>query len=50
VSATVVHAEIDALKRLDIPYFARKRKGRSLSDERNVPPEIIEALRRALYL
>lgn len=50
VLETVIHAEIDALKRLDIPYFARRLKGRSPSDESIVPPEIIEALRRALYL
>jgi lantibiotic modifying enzyme len=50
VPATVIHEEIDALKRLDVPYFARRPKGRSPYDESVVPPEIIEALRRALSL
>lgn len=48
VPATVIRDEIDALKRLDIPYFARRPKGRSPSDKSIVPPEIIEALRGAL--
>jgi len=50
VPSRVVHDEIDALKRLDIPHFARRLKGRSPSDESIVPREIIEALRRALDL
>jgi lantibiotic modifying enzyme len=48
VPATVVHAEIDALKRLDVPYFVRRIKGRSPSDQDIVPAKVIEALRRAL--
>jgi hypothetical protein len=45
VPAKVVHAEIDALKRLDIPYFVRRNQGPTPSDQSIVPPEIIEALR-----
>ena len=50
VLATVIHDEIVALKRLDIPYFARRPKERSPSDKSILPPEIIEALRGALDL
>lgn len=50
VPATVIHDEIDALKRLDIPYFTRRLKERSPSDKSTAPPEVIEALRRALDL
>lgn len=46
--ATVIHAEIAALKRLDIPYFVRRSKGRLLPDKGPVPAEVIEGLRRAL--
>jgi hypothetical protein len=44
-TATVIHAEIDALKRLDIPYFVRRNKRLPPSGQGFVPPEIIEALR-----
>ena len=46
--ATVIHAEIAALKRLDIPYFVRRIKERSPPDQGIVAAEVIEALRRAL--
>ena len=48
VSSRVIHGEIDALKRLDIPYFARRIKKRSPIDQGIVPAEVVEALRRAL--
>jgi lantibiotic modifying enzyme len=48
VPSAIIHAEIDALKRLDIPYLVKKIKGQSPSDQGIVPTEIIEALRRAL--
>jgi lantibiotic modifying enzyme len=46
--ATVIHAEIAALKRLDIPYFVRRSKGRLSPDKGSVPAEVIEGLQRAL--
>jgi lantibiotic modifying enzyme len=45
---TVIHAEIAALKRLDVPYFAGRSKGRLSPDKGRVPAEVIEGLRRAL--
>jgi lantibiotic modifying enzyme len=48
VPSAVIHAEIDALKRLDIPYFVRRIKERSPPDKSIAPAEVIEALRRAL--
>jgi hypothetical protein len=48
VPASVVHAEIEALKRLDIPYFAGRRKTQSLPDHGKIPADVIAALRRAL--
>jgi lantibiotic modifying enzyme len=49
VSPAIVHAEIAALKRLDIPYFVRRSKDRSLFDQGTIPTEIIDALHRALH-
>ncbi len=46
--ATVIHAEIAALKRLDIPYFVRRSQGRLSPDKGSVPAEAIEGLHRAL--
>jgi lantibiotic modifying enzyme len=46
--STVIHAEIDALKRLDIPYCVRRIKERSLPDQGIVSTEVIEVLHRAL--
>jgi lantibiotic modifying enzyme len=48
VPAAVVHAEVDALKRLDIPYFVGRSKGSSPPDKGGAPAELIEGLRRAL--
>ena len=48
VPASIVHAEIEALKRLDIPYCVRRNKAWLLTDGGKVPEEIIAALRRAL--
>lgn len=48
VPASVVHAEIEALKRLDIPYFAKRSKARPLLNDGKVPAEVIAALRHAL--
>jgi len=45
---TVIHAEIDALKGLDIPYFLRGSKERIALDRGNMPVDVCEALRRAL--
>jgi lantibiotic modifying enzyme len=50
VTATVIHGQIDALKRLDIPYFVRRIKGPLPLPQGIVPAEIIDALRRALNL
>jgi hypothetical protein len=50
VPESVVREEINALKRLDIPYFSRKTSaGRPLLRS-NVPAEIVEAIRGALHL
>jgi Domain of unknown function (DUF4135) len=49
VPPAIVHAEIVALKRLDIPYFVRRSKDRSLFDQGTVPTEIIDAVRRAFH-
>lgn len=48
VTFTVIHAEIDALKGLDIPYFLRGSKERIALDRGNMPVDVCEALRRAL--
>jgi lantibiotic modifying enzyme len=48
VPARVVHAEIEALKRLDIPYFVRRHKTQPPPAHGKVPAEVIDALRRAL--
>ena len=49
VPPRVIHAEIDALKRLDIPYFTRKIEQGSFYDERIMLPDVIKALRRAVH-
>jgi len=47
----VIGKEIEALKRLDIPYFSRRSTGTSILPKDNVAPaELINALRRALQL
>jgi lantibiotic modifying enzyme len=48
VSSAVLQAEIDALKRLDIPYFTRRHKAPSPPDDVAVPADVIEALQIAL--
>ncbi|MEY2561998.1 MAG: hypothetical protein QOH88_191 [Verrucomicrobiota bacterium] len=48
VSSAVLQAEIDALKRLDIPYFTRRHKAPRPPDYAAVPANVIEALRTAL--
>jgi hypothetical protein len=50
VPPAVIHAEIAALKRLDIPYFVRRTKGPPPLPQGTVPAELIDALRRALDL
>jgi lantibiotic modifying enzyme len=50
VSAKIIHAEIAALKRLDIPYFARRIKQPLSFEKGSVPTEVIETLRRAFDL
>lgn len=44
----IIHVEIAALKRLDIPYFMRRSKGPLSFDKGIVPADLIQALRRAL--
>jgi lantibiotic modifying enzyme len=47
----ILHEEINALRRLDVPYFIRKIKLGPLPPEEDAPPtQIIEALRRAAHL
>jgi hypothetical protein len=48
VASTIIHAEIGALKRLDIPYFVRRIKERIALDTADVPADVREALRRVL--
>lgn len=48
VPPAIIHAEIAALKRLDIPYFVRGSKGPVSFEKGSVPAEVIETLRRAL--
>lgn len=51
VPHAVIREEINALKRLDIPYFIRRATARlPLPEDNTAPPEIIEALRRAVHL
>lgn len=50
VSSAVVRAEIEALKRLDIPYFSRTTKESMNPDAPLASAKIIEALQRALLL
>jgi lantibiotic modifying enzyme len=51
VPKSVIREEINALKRLDIPYFSRRSTATSLLQERNeAPAEVINAVRRALHL
>jgi hypothetical protein len=46
---TVIHAEIDALKRLDVPYFIRRTNASLPAESAGSPPaEINSALRNAL--
>ncbi len=49
VSPALIRAEIDALKRLDIPYFTRKIEQGPFYDERNLLPDAIKGLRRAVH-
>jgi lantibiotic modifying enzyme len=49
VSPALIRAEIEALTRLDIPYFTRKIEQGSFYDERNVLPDVLKALRRAVH-
>jgi lantibiotic modifying enzyme len=48
VSSAVVHAEVEALKRLDIPYFRRATKEPMSPDTRLASAEVLGALQRAL--
>jgi hypothetical protein len=48
VPETVFHADIESLKRLDIPYFSRTSKERLSPDQVSVPAEVIEGLHHAL--
>lgn len=48
VNRAVRHAEIKALRQLDIPYFLRKTSEAMPADSRTVPSEITEAIRNAL--
>jgi lantibiotic modifying enzyme len=48
VSSTVVQAEINALQRLDIPYFIQSTKKLMPPDKGALPPNLTETLRQAL--
>jgi len=48
VDPEVVEAEIDALARLDIPYFLRSRKEPLLLERENIPKDVCQALRQLL--
>jgi lantibiotic modifying enzyme len=50
VSSAVVRAEIEALKRLDIPYFLRTTKESMNPDAPLASAEVLKALQRALLL
>jgi lantibiotic modifying enzyme len=51
VPKKVSSKEVNALKRLDIPYFIRRAiAGSPLPEDKAAPAEIIEALRRAVHL
>jgi hypothetical protein len=50
IDQTVIREEIDALKRLDIPYFLEQPTGGlSLLEDNAVVTKIIEALRQAVH-
>jgi lantibiotic modifying enzyme len=48
MTAALIRAEIDALERLDIPYFARRIKEQYALDTADVPADVREALRHVL--
>lgn len=48
VSRDVVQAEIKALTELDLPYFVRKTAELTPDDDRDVPSELLEAIRSTL--
>ena len=48
VDSGVVEAEVDALARLDIPYFLRSRKGPLFPERGNIPKDVCQALRQLL--
>ena len=50
LSHGVVQKEMNALRRLDIPYFTRKAAGPSFSEKGITPKELVDALRRAVHL
>jgi len=50
VPSALIQAEIDALKRTDIPYFVRRDKKRIAAYSADMPADVREALRRVLVL
>jgi lantibiotic modifying enzyme len=48
VAPAVIHAEINALKGLDVPYFLRDRKGQVPLDSADMSARVCKALRRVL--
>lgn len=50
VGADTVQAEINAIERLDIPYFTRRTRGRMPAPKNSPPSELLEAIRKALDL
>lgn len=51
VSQMIIRREINALKRLDVPYFVRKSSAiHRIPESRRAPAEIIEGLRHALHI
>jgi lantibiotic modifying enzyme len=48
VSKEVVNAEVNALRRLDLPYFVRKTAESVPADPGTIPTELLQAIRNAL--
>jgi lantibiotic modifying enzyme len=48
VHQVIIHQEVKALRRLDIPYFTQKRTVWSISEKDTALPELVDSLRRTL--
>jgi lantibiotic modifying enzyme len=49
VSSAVLRAEINALERLDIPYFVRRTQEQLYPDNENIPQDLIKAIQDVFY-